>query len=284
MIDPLLRQVFIELKINHFYETGTHLGQTVSLVSGWFAELDPAFGTITGRAEGDTRDHAHPEQPVTYPVFADSGSSRYRVESIDVDPWSVKTVSRMFQSNPNIHITQSDSAEFMRTLIPRLLGTSQKNENFFYLDAHWGLKLPLREEIASITRLERYAIVVDDFFVPGRSRIVEPDGRFGFDFYRQHVLQWAYIADLFERDADRIRVYYPRNSSPDDRGWVLILAGYSADELSRLDKLPLFSLSPEDKEHVERHTVPLRVQLGFKNFFKSRVPLWILRIYLRLKG
>lgn len=281
MIDPLLKQVLVDLRINRFYETGTHLGQTIALVAGWFAELDPAFGRITGYSERGLRDHSKPERPVTYPDFEDSGNSRFRIQSVDIDPWSVKTASGIFRNNSNIRITQDDSADFIRKLIPEISASGKSDEYFFYLDAHWGLTLPLREEITSIVQLERFALVVDDFFVPGKSSISNPDGAFGFDFYRQHVLQWAYIKDLFEVHSDRIRIFYPCNPNPDDRGWVLVVAGYSSEVLAKLEKLPLFSLGVYSEEHTARQVVPVRVQLGIKNFFKSRTPLWILRLYLR---
>ena len=48
---------------------------------------------------------------------------------------------------------------------------------FFYLDAHWGKDLPLQKELALILeQFETFAIMIDDFEVPG-------DPGYGFDDY-----------------------------------------------------------------------------------------------------
>ena len=73
---------------------------------------------------------------------------------------------------PKTFLFNTDSPAFMRNLeIPR------QARLFFYLDAHWGKDLPLQKELALILeQFETFAIMIDDFEVPG-------DPGYGFDDY-----------------------------------------------------------------------------------------------------
>ncbi|MDB6148256.1 MAG: hypothetical protein JWO45_1920, partial [Spartobacteria bacterium] len=65
----------------------------------------------------------------------------------------------------NVSLCLQDSRGFLRELAAREVAVQFP---FFYLDAHWNDDLPLADEITIITgRWERYAIMVDDFEVPG---------------------------------------------------------------------------------------------------------------------
>jgi hypothetical protein len=72
-----------------------------------------------------------------------------------------------------VHLSLSDSRAFLHEMADRLAGQSV----FFYLDAHWYDDLPLWDELDIITtRWEKFAVMVDDFQVPG-------DPGYGFDDY-----------------------------------------------------------------------------------------------------
>jgi hypothetical protein len=73
----------------------------------------------------------------------------------------------------NLHL--GDSSSLLRKLAAD--DTFPKDRVFFYLDAHWGDELPLREELEIVRRNWADPVVmIDDFEVPG-------DPGYGFDDY-----------------------------------------------------------------------------------------------------
>lgn len=75
----------------------------------------------------------------------------------------------------DITVCQGDSRGFLRQLAAD--PTVPKQTVFFYLDAHWGPDLPLRDEVLIISRgWSDPIIMIDDFEVPG-------DPGYGFDDY-----------------------------------------------------------------------------------------------------
>lgn len=76
-----------------------------------------------------------------------------------------------------------------------------------YLDAHWGPRLPLAEELARVWRLWDTAIVViDDFQVPG-------DSGFGYDVYPDGAI----ALDSLRFPSD-VRAYFPSHHSTSESG------------------------------------------------------------------
>lgn len=101
---------------------------------------------------------------------------------------------------PNVSLYLQDSRTFLRALAEdRAIDI---NFPFVYLDAHWNNDLPLADEIAIITsRWNRYAIMVDDFQVPGTD--------YGFDRYPNGL---ELTLDYLRRQAisfDRTAVLFP---------------------------------------------------------------------------
>lgn len=80
-----------------------------------------------------------------------------------------------------------DSRELLRRLARDV--TVPKDRVFFYLDAHWGDDLPLREELAIIGKAwSKPVLLIDDFEVPG-------DPGYGFDDYGPgKTLTMSYLA------------------------------------------------------------------------------------------
>jgi hypothetical protein len=229
VIDELCKAIVGELRINRFVETGLFEGESLALVTRWFAELHPEFGTIDRLILTEARSPFPWNSTIAYPVFSKADPCGYRVHSVELDRARAERARALFASNPNVSVECTSSEAFLREFVP--VHRSDDYRCFFYLDAHWNEYWPLRDEIAQILPLERFAICVDDFRVPGH-----PD--FGYDRYGTHICGWGYVKDLF-RGVD-VTVYYPRRSNRDNRGWVLILKGFSPAELAFLDALPLF--------------------------------------------
>jgi hypothetical protein len=284
VIDPVCRSFVRALDLTHIVETGLDVSETVAEVSRWMADLDPGFGIIQGDHVPGVRGLNPWNEPIRYPVFAPGGASDRRVVSVDIDEESVLRGRELFASNPNIQIFQDDSAAFLERWIASVRGTD-RDRILFFLDAHWGPRLPLRDELGAILHLDRAIVVIDDFFVPGRSDASRPDGEFGFDVYRGLVLCWGYIADLFE--CRRVRVFYPTRPNRDRRGWVLIALGYTGEELDGVDLegLPLFEVDSSDPDHLEVTRPSLRAILSPRTLIKSFVPArWIRRLIRYVRG
>lgn len=67
-----------------------------------------------------------------------------------------------------IFLSNMDSRDFLLELSAKQ--DLVESAGFFYLDAHWGKKVPLNEEISIIaSRWKRYVIMIDDFEVPSDS-------------------------------------------------------------------------------------------------------------------
>lgn len=106
---------------------------------------------------------------------------------------------------PNLCLFKSDSRKFIRELnIPRHART------FFYLDAHWGVNLPLREELDLIIgSFEHFVIMIDDFEVPNESG-------YGFDDYGTG--KRLSLRDFPLHRDSRIACYVPSKPSSEESG------------------------------------------------------------------
>ncbi|CAN5379481.1 hypothetical protein BH10PSE9_BH10PSE9_06150 [soil metagenome] len=137
-----------------------------------------------------------------------------------------------FADNPLIHLAQMDSARFLDRLAADKSVTSAVT--LFYLDAHWGRRLPLGEEITTIGRAFPAAIIlIDDFEVPD-----DPD--YGFDDYGPGK---RLDLDLIKRTGVRgLAAFFPvmRGAAEDGprRGCVVLTTnGGIADRLRRVPLL-----------------------------------------------
>lgn len=97
------------------------------------------------------------------------------VYTTEANPKFYAFSKQRFKSHPRIHLTYSDSREFLKNTIKPL--NAQDKPLFFYLDAHWEEDLPLREEVDIIFNLHpRSVILIDDFKV-------DDDPVYGYDDY-----------------------------------------------------------------------------------------------------
>jgi hypothetical protein len=275
MIPRLCKTIIEELGLRVLVETGTDMAESVAEVARWFAELDPSFGKITGSVATGARSYRRGSQPIQYPVFEDARQSEYQIYSVDVCDAAYRDVKALLERNRNIHLVKKDSVEFVKEFV----ANSASVPVLFFLDAHWGKYWPLRDELAEIVKLDRYAVVIDDFFVPGRSRPSRPHGEFGFDFYGGVVLDWGYIRDLFA--AQEVRVFYPTEPNRDGRGTVFLFKGYNAESLRFLDSLGLVAVDKDDPVHTKPVRLSPLAYCDAHYLAKKLLPVSLLRKLVR---
>ena len=107
-----------------------------------------------------------------------------RVVGVEVDPvcCAVARARCADAGVENVEIVQGDSPE----VIERIAPTLPADHALWFLDAHWGPKWPLLDEIAAIPR-GAGIIVVHDFRCPGRTD--------GFDIYDGKRCEYEYVAE-----------------------------------------------------------------------------------------
>ena len=141
------------------------------------------------------------------------------VYTVELHPryFSYSRMRFWWEGRPHLHLYRNDSRTFLRQL--RADPSVPRENVFFYLDAHWGDDLPLREELEIIFGdWKRSVVMIDDFAVPNFD--------YKFDDYGPgKALNLEYIASLVS--AHRLAVYFPAlNAATDkDRGCVVLLHG-----------------------------------------------------------
>jgi hypothetical protein len=105
-------------------------------------------------------------------VFLARNSGSAHVYSCEHSDRYFEFAKRRLRGIRNLSLFKLDSRRFIRELeLPRRART------FFYLDAHWGQDLPLREELELIiTKFDNFVIMIDDF------EVLDDPG-YGFDDY-----------------------------------------------------------------------------------------------------
>jgi hypothetical protein len=94
--------------------------------------------------------------------FLAENSGGAAVYSCEYGPLNFEFAKWRLRGKPNLFLFNLDSRKFIREL-----SVSRQAKTFFYLDAHWGADLPLREELELIFRdFENFVVMIDDFEVP----------------------------------------------------------------------------------------------------------------------
>ena len=165
--------------------------------------------------------------------FADRiGASVFTVES---HPRYFAYSRLRFRRNHRVHVHHGDSTVFLRSLSDEDSFPSRRV--FFYLDAHWGPELPLRDELLLIAEGWTDAVIlIDDFQVPD-------DAGYGFDDYGPgRRLSADYLPDRVWADYVAL---YPAVRSQDEtgkkRGCIVLLPKGLQDvvpELTHLREVP----------------------------------------------
>ena len=117
----------------------------------------------------------------------------------------------------NVEVKFGSSVDVLSSVLDKLDCTAP---TLFYLDAHWEIYLPLRDELRTILpRMRAAVLVIDDFQVPDESG-------YAFDDYGAgKALTMEYLdASLSEEAA----VYYPSTPALQEtghrRGWAVVTA------------------------------------------------------------
>jgi len=145
----------------------------------------------------------------------------YSAKAFEFAKWRL----RNFQ---NINLFNMDSREFIRDL-----KISRQSTTFIYLDAHWGVDLPLQEEVDLVVgNFREFVIMIDDFEVP-------KDTGYGYDDYGPG--KKLSLRDFpFHLDS-RVACYFPARPSSREsglrRGVIVVASLGLIPELDSIDTL-----------------------------------------------
>lgn len=128
----------------------------------------------------------------------------------------------------NVHLSLSDSRAFLSASV----GEMANRNGFFYLDAHWGVDLPLREEIEIILKSNCHSVIaVDDFRVPG--------DEYTFDDYGPERRLSIEILQFLEDS--QCRIYFPTLRAADETGAARGVCVITSHHVDALDRSPLLA-------------------------------------------
>jgi hypothetical protein len=115
---------------------------------------------------------------------------------------------RFIRNRSTLHLFRMDSRSFLRCLSDNVV--VPRKDVFFYLDAHWGIDLPLREELEIIfSRWEKPIVMIDDFCVPNSD--------YQFDDYGpQKTLNLDYINAAVS--THKLSVFFPAVAANEETG------------------------------------------------------------------
>ena len=135
-----------------------------------------------------------------------------------------------FYNKKQIQIIHGKSEVELRKLI------NFHDKTFFYLDAHWGEELPLKDEVEQITNnYSKYLICIDDFAVPN-------DNSWGFDSYAGVKLDINLLSNL-----KNTKIYFPKYNasleSGEKRGTVFLTNSNDEDYIFENNNYKLFDIN-----------------------------------------
>jgi hypothetical protein len=176
----------------------------------------------TGTYRGTTTEHLR--KLTTAPIITIEVSTRY-----------YEYARRRLSGLPDVRWIHGDSPSEIRRVAAWPTHDRQANV-FAYLDAHWGLNLPIRWELLELlSGWDSVCAVIDDFKVPG-------DPGYGYDDYGSgHALDLAQLSGL---PLEGVSLFFPQVPSDEEtghrRGWVVLGRGRElVEQLSRTDGLAL---------------------------------------------
>jgi hypothetical protein len=137
--------------------------------------------------------------------FLAQNSNGAPVYSCECDPLNFEFAKWRLRGDKNVFPFNADSRSFIRDLkIPH------QTRAFFYLDAHWGADLPLREELnLIIPNFENFVVMIDDFEVP-------TDPGYQFDDYGPG--KRLSLRDFPLHQDNGIACYFPARPSSQESG------------------------------------------------------------------
>ena len=131
-----------------------------------------------------------------------------------------------------VRIILGDSVQVLENLFKER--TLPEGPGFFYLDVHWGMHLPLKEEVSLIFDRHRSSIVmIDDFEIPD-------DPGYDFDDYGENgSLTLSYLSGTIDRLG--LVGFFPNCPSSEEtgkrRGMIVITTAIFAERLRSIDTL-----------------------------------------------
>jgi len=133
----------------------------------------------TGTSRGTTTEYLH-------------RSSHLPVYTAELGPRKYGYAKTRFLMNSNVNVYHKDSRHFLSDLLKDPI--FKKMKLFFYLDAHGGKDLPLKDELQIIfENCSNAVVMVDDFKVPF-------DDGYKYDNYGEDkVLCFEYLAPLYDK-------------------------------------------------------------------------------------
>jgi hypothetical protein len=155
-------------------------------------------------------------------------TTRFMAKNSNVPVYTVESDRKTFyiakqhlKNYPGVHLTLGDSVEFLKSL-----PLAPEDRIFFYLDAHWGQHLPLREETDFIfSSYKNFVIMIDDFAVPN-------DEGYRYDDYGQGAQ--IGLRDFPYHTDPRVSAYFPSRRASEESGerrGSIILASVSMTPL-----------------------------------------------------
>src|SRR4029077_5924129 len=161
------------------------------------------------------------------------------VYSCEVNPRLFAYSRRRLEALPNAAVTMQDSAVFLRSA--ELDGRIRNRRVFFYLDAHWYERLPLKEELWAILGSETDPIVmIDDFAVLG-------DPQYGFDDYGPgKVLRMEYLLQFANAGLSYFFPSLPADRETGKQRGCVVVCRAPADDLLGARVQGFFRLSWRD--------------------------------------
>lgn len=166
-----------------------------------------------------------------------------RVYTVDINRFFSLAARIRAWRRPRIRMMAGES---MKLLKERQRAGAGSRRTFFYLDAHWGENLPLREEVQFILKYWTETLIcIDDFRVPD-------DPGYRFDRYGDKRLEWDYLQ---LDQGDMMDVYYPTAPSDSDTGLKrgVIYLAVGADVRERVAScVPVFLRKAEFKGEALR--------------------------------
>jgi hypothetical protein len=163
------------------------------------------------------------------------------VYSVELNPRYYFYARYRLRNYERAHLFLGDSVSFLTSLKEKA-GASDHGV-FFYLDSHWGERLPLKEEVDSIAKAYTESIImIDDYQVPG-------DPGYGFDYEGgSNSMRLKYLQ--FDKRSD-LAVFFPMARSSEETGCrrgcvVLVTKDSMLEQVKTLRTLRQWNADPKD--------------------------------------
>lgn len=164
--------------------------------------------------------------------YVASGHPNLKVLTCEVNPRWYALAKRLCKGLDNIEFFLGESSLFLE----QHRGTFESSRTLFWLDAHWGGSWPLFDETKVVSSVSSYALMVDDFEVPGRPM-------FHYDTYHG-VKNCLQAHREFLGDNCLVPDYDPHSSCKNPAGYGLFFKNLDYSRLKTLGSLRKLQAQP----------------------------------------